>query len=60
MSVEELASENMSRIMDWTYESIQRGRRGDSHVGIDQDVTESMLRRDGLLPQEDRSIEGAT
>jgi len=58
MSVEELASENMSRIMDWTYQSIQRGRRGNTMVGIDQDVTEAMLQRDGLLPQQVRNHEG--
>jgi hypothetical protein len=63
MSAEGLAVENMSRIMDWTYESIQRGRRGDSLAGIDREATESILRRDGLIPQRecgDSLLEGGT
>jgi hypothetical protein len=54
MTAEELMLENMQRAIDWTEKALPSYHL----AGIDQDVTDALLRRDGLLPslrEEDES-----
>jgi hypothetical protein len=49
MSTEELIESEADRLMQRTTEALP----GYALAGIDQDVTDELLRRDGLLPEKD-------